>query len=360
MGTHLANHLNLHPETFEVVEFDRRLFSDEPALDAFVRRCDAIVHLAALNRHNDEEVIHYTNISLVRQLVESLERTGSKAHVLMASSIQEESGTVYGRSKREGRELLAAWAAKVSAPFTGLIIPNVFGPFGLPHYNSVVATFCHQLAHQEEPHIKQDAELRLTYVGDLVAEIATVIENKIPADTLHIKPGHSIWVSDLLVQLRTFRTQYEERGEIPVLQSRFDLQLFNTYRSYMKIGDYFPRRYVSHTDPRGTFTELVRAGIGGQTAISTTAPGVTRGNHFHTRKIERFAVISGQARIQMRRVGTDEVITFEVDGSQPAYVDMPIWYTHNITNTGGDPLYTCFWVNEPYNPADPDTCFEEV
>ena len=128
----------------------------------------------------------------------------------------------------------------------------------------------------------------------------------------------------------------------------------------MDVGSYFPRKFIKHSDNRGTFVEISRQGRPGQTSFSTTLPGITRGNHFHTRKIERFSVIKGKALIQLRRIGTDDVLDFYLDGNEPAYVDMPIWYTHNIKNIGEEELLTVFWINEPFDPKDPDTYFEVV
>jgi UDP-2-acetamido-2,6-beta-L-arabino-hexul-4-ose reductase len=128
----------------------------------------------------------------------------------------------------------------------------------------------------------------------------------------------------------------------------------------MDIANLYPVKLTMNTDDRGTFVETIKSGLGGQVSFSTTKPGITRGNHFHTRKIERFAVIKGKARIQLRRIGTDKVMNFELDGNEPAYVDMPIWYTHNITNVGNEELYTIFWINEFFDPNDMDTFFEKV
>ena len=138
------------------------------------------------------------------------------------------------------------------------------------------------------------------------------------------------------------------------------MNLFNTFRCYMDQKSRFPVKLERHEDARGVFVETIRLGVGGQVSFSTTVSGVTRGNHYHTRKIERFTVIRGKARIQLRRVGTSEVLNFDLDGNEPAYVDMPVWYTHNITNTGDEELYTQFWINEWYDPEDGDTYFEKV
>lgn len=360
VGYHLSQTLRLFPQEFTVVPFDRAWFNDPAALDAFVQSCNVIVHLAALNRHNDPDEIYRINTGLVRALVEALDRTNANVHVLISSSTQEERENIYGASKREGREGLAAWAARTGNPFTGMIIPNVFGPFGHPFYNSVVATFCHQLSRGETPKIEVDGHLKLIYVGELVAAMVEAIHAGTNAPALHVHHTAEAKVSELLATLQHYRAVYQDRGEFPALATSFERQLFNTYRCYMDLATYFPRPFVQHTDARGAFVEIARHGIPGQTSFSTTVPGITRGNHYHTRKIERFAVIKGQATIQLRRVGTPDVLTFHLDGNTPAYVDMPIWYTHNITNVGPDTLYTIFWIDEPYNPEDPDTYFENV
>lgn len=360
VGTHLYNTLGLQPEVYERVAFERSFFENEEALDAFVSRCDVIVHLAALNRHNEQEVIYETNLNLVKLLVASLERTNSKAHVLISSSSQEERDNLYGKSKKEGRELLANWASKVGANFTGLIIPNVFGPFGHPYYNSVVATFSHQVANGETPKIEVDGQLKLIYVGELVAEIINAIQSKNNNSKYIVDHTSEAKVSELLALLQKYKITYQDKGEIPTITSTFELNLFNTFRCYMDIKNHFPVKFTQHTDPRGTFVEVIRLGVGGQVSFSTTVPGITRGNHYHTRKIERFAVIKGKALIQLRKIGTDEVLDFNLDGDEPSYVDMPIWYTHNIKNIGDEVLYTNFWINEFFDVNDPDTYFENV
>lgn len=360
VGTHLYNMLGLLPDEFERVPYERSFFQEEAQLDAFVSQCDAIVHLAAMNRHDDPQVIYDTNINLVKKLIAALERTQSKAHILFSSSSQEERDNLYGKSKKEGRELLAAWAEKSGGTFTGMIIPNVYGPFGAPFYNSVVATFCHQLTHGETPSINVDGDLKLIYVGELAQAFIDEIRSGKGKEAYAVPHTAEAKVSHLLHLLQTYRKEYQEKGEIPELSNTFEINLFNTFRCYMDIKNHFPVKFTQHTDDRGSFVEVIRLGVGGQVSFSTTVPGITRGNHYHTRKIERFAVIKGKALIQLRKIGTDEVLNFELDGNEPAYVDMPIWYTHNIKNIGDEVLYTNFWINEPYNPEDADTYFENV
>ena len=360
VGTHLYNTLGLFPEEFERIDFQKEYFEDPNQLNEFVAQCDVIVHLAAMNRHNDPQVIYDTNIGLVEKLIQSLDQTKSKAHVLFSSSSQEERDNLYGKSKKEGRELMIDWAEKAGGKFTGMIIPNVFGPFGHPNYNSVVATFCHKLAHNETPTIEVDGELKLIYVGELVEAILSEIRKGKSNAELVIAHTSESKVSQLLSLLECYKAAYQDKGIIPSLNTTFELNLFNTFRCYMDIATHFPVKFVEHTDPRGSFVEIIRLGVGGHVSFSTTVPSITRGNHYHTRKIERFAVIKGKALIQLRRIGTDEVLDFYLDGAEPAYVDMPIWYTHNIKNIGDEVLYTNFWINEFYDPNDPDTYFENV
>lgn len=360
IGKHLFNIIGLLPAEFERIPFQKDFFESDNSLDNFVRQCDVIVHLAAMNRHPDPGHIYQVNTSLVKKLTESLIRTNSRAHVIFSSSTQEEKDNHYGQSKLAGRQMLAEWAKKQGGKFTGLVIPNVFGPFGLPFYNSVVATFCHQLTHDETPVIAVDGELNLVYVGELADAILDNIRTGQAVDQLAVSATSSIKVSALLVLLQQYKALYLEKGVIPPTRNRYEINLFNTFRSFIDYKKYFPFGLTKHTDPRGAFVEIIRLNDGGQVSFSTTVPGVTRGNHFHTRKIERFAVIKGKALIQLRRVGTPDLLEFYLSGDAPAYVDMPVWYTHNIKNIGEEELYTIFWINECFDPADPDTYMEPV
>lgn len=175
IGTHLYNTLGLNPDKFTRIPFEDSFFSNEQKLKEFVSQCDVIVHLAAMNRHNDPQVIYETNIRLVKQLIAACTETSSTPYILFSSSTQEERDNLYGKSKKEGRKLFEQWALSNNAKFTGLVIPNVFGPFGHPYYNSFIATFCHQLTHGEEPKIETDGQVKLIYVGELVETILNMI-----------------------------------------------------------------------------------------------------------------------------------------------------------------------------------------
>lgn len=358
IGTHLFNYLGLQ-ENIERIPFEDRYFDNESSLDNFVSQCDVIVHLAAMNRHNDPEVIYNTNIELVKKLISSLVRTNSQAHVFISSSTQEDKDNHYGKSKKEGRKLLIEWSKKANAKFTGLIIPNVFGPFGNPFYNSFIATFCHRITHNEQPEILVDGIIDLIYVQDLVKLIHELII-KGESDNEYLVPhSATVRVSEALAKLYEFKKEYMDYGIFPRLDNYFELCLFNTFRSFIP-QDYYPRSLKLNTDDRGSFVETVKSLGQGQFSFSTTKPGITRGDHFHLRKVERFAVIKGKARIQLRRIGTEEVIDYYLDGGEPAYVDMPVWFTHNITNVGEEELVTLFWINEFFDPSDPDTYYEVV
>lgn len=365
VGTHLYNTLGLYPEQIERIPFEDAFFEDRDRLNGFVRQCDVIIHLAAMNRHPEPEVLYETNLRLVRQLITAMETEKVTPYVLFSSSTQEERDNEYGRSKREGRALLEEWAERNGASFTGMVVPNVYGPFGRPGYNSFIATFCHKLTHGEQPEVLVDSNVRLIYVGSLCEYILEKIFRKMQhtkpvVERTEIPHDFEKKVTDILALLENYKTLYFDQGIIPELKDRNEVNLFNTFRCYIDLSGHFPVKLTQHADPRGVFVETIKLGVGGQVSFSTTVPGITRGNHFHTRKIERFTVIKGSARIQLRKIGTAEILNFDLDGSEPAYVDMPVWYTHNITNTGKDELYTQFWINEWYNPEDGDTFFEKV
>lgn len=367
IGGHLFNTLKLHPEKFTCIPFEDCFFKDNVKIKAFVSHCDVIIHLAAMNRHNDPNILYKINLELTQKLISACEVTGSSPHIIFSSSTQEERDNLYGKSKKECRQHLETWAKKHNSKFTGLIIPNVFGPFGNPYYNSVIATFCHQLTHNETPKIEVDGEIKLIFVSELVSKIINHIElmqrdidRKNAINIVSINHTATIKVSRLLENLVSYKTYYFEKGIIPDLDDSFSLNLFNTFVCYIDHKKFFPFPLKLNSDNRGSFVEIIKLNSGGQVSFSTTVSGITRGDHFHTRKAERFAVIKGKARIEIRRIGTDEIISFDLDGRTPSFVDMPIWFTHNITNIGKDELYTMFWINEHFNNDDPDTFFEKV
>lgn len=359
IGWHLCRTLELNINDFHLVTFNRDWFDENTNLDLFVSKCDIIVHLAGLNRHSEESAIYETNVNLAVKLVNSFNRTDFKGQVIFSSSIQEERNNTFGNSKKAARELFATWAKKSGATFHGVIIPNVFGAFGVPFYNSVISTFCYQLVNDKTPSIDTDATLNLIYINELVKKIIDLF-NIATNENILIAYTDTYKVSEILELLIRFKEMYFENGKIPSFNNQFEINLFNTFRSYFNLNTHYPIKYKNNIDERGNFVEIIRLETGGQISFSTTKQGITRGNHFHTRKIERFSVIKGKALIQLRKIGSKEVFDYYLSGDDPAYVDMPIWCTHNIKNIGKEELFTIFWINEFYDANDPDTYFENV
>lgn len=333
----------------------RQTFADRDALDRFVRGLDGIAHLAGMNR-GDESEVETTNTALAASLVAALERTGSAPIVVYANSTHIERDTGYGRGKRAAAGRLSQWAGTSGAKFCDLVLSNVFGEFGRPYYNSVVATFCHQIAVGETPEIHVDGVIELVHAQDVARRILSAIEE---GESGQVRmTGSPIRVSALLERLRSLHGEYVGQV-VPDLGDPLDLRLFNTLRSYL-----FPRHYPVvpdlRSDDRGSLFEAVKTRGSGQTFISSTHPGITRGNHYHLRKVERFLVVAGEAEIHLRRLFRDQVEVFRLCGDRPCYIDMPTFYTHSITNVGNRELTTLFWVNEIFDPHNPDTYTEAV
>ena len=233
IGTHLFNYLSLKENEIILLPFDDSYFEDNKILISWVRKCDVIVHLAAMNRHEDQSVIYNTNINLVRHLINVLEESKKTPHILFSSSSQENRENSYGKSKKEGRELFINWARKNNARFTGMVIPNVFGPYGKPFYNSVIATFCYQLAHSEKPKIDVDGSLKLIYVGELAEVIYKIIVEGKSGDEFHILHSYEKKVSEILKLLEKFKDTYIVNRLPPSLNGQFEENLFNTFHSFI-------------------------------------------------------------------------------------------------------------------------------
>lgn len=359
IGYHLTNYLSLKKDEIELISFDKSFFSDTEKLRDFVLECDVVVHLAGMNRGSDEE-IYDCNLRLASQLVRTFEECHATPYVIFASSAQEDRENSYGRSKKDATNLFIDWAVRNSAQFTSLIIPNVFGPFCKPFYNSVVATFCFQLTHNQEPKVEIDAVLRLIFINDLVEYIYNVVKN--PSDKFKVYPpaNAEVCVSEVLFKLNKFKDIYLKDHIIPVLSNYFDVCLFNTFRSYID-SDHFPVKSMLQSDERGDLAEVVKEKTGGQIFYSFTKPGKTRGNHYHRRKIERFFVAKGLASIKLRKIGSNQTVEYMLNGdTQPSYIDIPLYYAHKITNIGETDLLTVFWTNELFRKEDPDTYNEIV
>jgi UDP-2-acetamido-2,6-beta-L-arabino-hexul-4-ose reductase len=339
------------PPPFKLVRLDHASFADPDALDAGLRDADLVLHFAGVNRGEEAE-IEATNPRIAAQLVDGIARTGAAPHVVYANSTHASADTPYGRSKRAAAELLA----EAASGFTNLVLPHIFGECARPHYNNVTATLIDQIVKGETPTINQDGFVQLLYAGS-AAKVA--IDAGFAGQSGDLAPvGRPLSIPALFEQLRGFHSSYEA-NIYPDLRSPFDLALFNSYRAAL-YPDGFPRPLNLHADRRGMLFEAVKGGGGGQSFASWTEPNVTRGNHFHLNKVERFLVLEGEAIIRIRRVLGGPIWEYRVSGSAPSPVDMPTLHTHSIENVGQKPLLTLFWTQEIFDPAAPDTYADPV
>ncbi len=355
---HLRCYLHsLKGEVSEVRLADRVVFAQSETLAKFTQGLDYIVHLAGVNRTNDHELME-GNVTPANQLVAALKACDSTATVLYSSSSHATNPvTVYGQAKKAVTDIIREWADHCGGKFINLIIPHVFGEYGQPFYNSGVATFCHQLVKGERPEVNPNGKLELIHVQDLVSLMVSLLKQGMDGEFK--AEGYSIGVPEVVSRLSNLLQTYLDKMQIPDLKDEFDRRLFNTLRSYIP-NETRKRMATLHCDNRGWLVETVRAESGGQCFVSSTHPGITRGNHYHRFKVERFFVLQGKAEIRLRKLFTDEVIRYEVDGDHPGFVDMPSLHTHSITNIGNDELITLFWADEFFDPHNPDTFVEEV
>jgi UDP-2-acetamido-2,6-beta-L-arabino-hexul-4-ose reductase len=335
----------------EPVIVDRTALADPAQVADLIDGADRVIHMAGVNRGSASEVAD-GNVALARQLTAGLRACGTPPKkVVFANSIQAGNGTPYGDGKATAAVLLAETTRWFGSEFDDVLLPNLFGEHGLPNYNSVIATFCRLLAEGGLPQVTGDRELDLLHVSDAAAILLGAVDDD------HEIPLTRRSVSRLAEQLTGYADIYRT-GDIPSLRTPFDVRLFNTYRSHLPPA---PIALTTHRDARGGLVEAVKVhGGGGQTFCSSTVPGVTRGQHFHLAKIERFVVVRGEAEICMRRVLHDDVLRFRVSGDEPVILDMPTMWAHNITNVGDGELTTLFWSNELFDPARPDTYAEPV
>lgn len=358
IGLHLLECLQ-RQGNITIVPFEDSFFDAPEVFKDFSGKCDVIVHLAAMNR-GDQDELYKINVELVEKLITSIQANNAKPHILFSSSTQCESDNPYGKSKKKGAELITEWADHANAPASIMIIPNVFGDSGKPFYNSVVATFCYQLTHNQEPQIHVDKEIGLIYINELTEILFNRIMDPPESNNMmKIQATFKVKVSEILSLLNYFKDQYYNKRIVPAFNNAFERNLYNTFLTYMENSDY-EQNPVLHADNRGTLYEIVKQQKAGQIFFSTTKPGVTRGNHYHTRKMEKFYVVQGKAIIRLRRIGTDNIIEYKVCGDKPASIEMPIFYTHSIENIGNSDLLTLFWTNELFDPNDPDTFYEKV
>jgi UDP-2-acetamido-2,6-beta-L-arabino-hexul-4-ose reductase len=351
LGWHLRSYVHGFKD-IRVIGAGRQEFADEQSL---VSSCDCIVHFAGLNRGTDIEVYN-TNVDLTDRLIQALKKSGKAPQVIFASSTQILKNNPYGNSKIECAKRLRAWARNSNALFTNCILPNIFGEGCKPFYNSFIATFCHQIASKLEPKVLVDAEVECLHAQEVAGYIYDAIQRKTDGDITF--PGKPVKVSGVLDTIRYLSGAYEKHI-IPDLRDKFVLQLFNTYRFYL-YPQFYPVPVRVNRDDRGVVFETAKSLGEGQCFISSTKPGITRGNHYHLNKYERFFVVKGKAVIRIRRLFSDKIIDFEVDGDEPRYVDIPTLHTHCITNTGNTELMTLFWADKIFDPNSTDTYMENI
>ena len=327
---------------------------DAAAAAAAVDGAPRLIHIAGVNRASEAE-LRDGNILFAEQIIEALRRAENPPPVVVfANSTQAGNGSLYGTAKARAAELLAAAASELGLQFIDVQLPNLFGEHGRPFYNAVTATFCHILAGGGCPEVVDDKELTLLHAQN-AADI--LVGDSSCGEQAELE--RTILVSELLSLLDGIASGYAA-GEIPDVSDPFVRDLFNTYRSY-SFAHRPEIRLGKNADPRGAFFEIVRSRGGeGQSSFSTTVPGITRGDHYHRRKVERFTVLSGTATIAVRRLFTNENLQFHVSGEDPVAIDMPTLWSHNIINTGTDTLFTSFWTNELFDATRPDTVREMV
>jgi len=339
------------PEPYKLVLLGHADFDDDATLDAALRDCDLVLHFAGVNRASNAEVAT-GNPDIARRLVVACATAGVTPHIVYANSTHAAQDSIYGNSKRIAAEVIAASGLS----HTNLILPHIFGEGARPDYNNVTATFIKRIIDGGMPEINKTAEVRLLHAGE-AAQIA-IDAGKNGTDGRVEPEGKLILVGELFEQLCELHETYSMNLFVD-LNDPFTLALFNSYRSAL-YPDNYPRMLKLNSDQRGTLFEASRGGGGGQTFLSWTHPGVTRGEHFHLEKVERFLVVQGEAMIRIRPVLGEAISEFRVSGEAPAAVDMPTLHTHHIVNVGDTPLLTLFWTNAVFDPAAPDTYADPV
>lgn len=338
----------------EGVALDREAFGDDVVLASAVAGADGVLHLAGVNRGGDEEV-EVGNTRIAERLIGVCEKTGVAPHIVFASSLHEDRDTPYGRGKKEAGRLLETFGEVHQSRVTIFILPHVFGEFAKPNYNSAVATFVHDLAAGRTSEVNAQGVVELVYVRTVVERMVQAILDGMAGRV--VVPGERQSIPEVYALLTDFSNAYRA-GNHPVIPNRHTLALFNTLQSVM-FETQFPLVLEPHADERGVLYELVRSGRNDQVFFSTTKPGKVRGNHYHTHKMERFCVISGEGEIAVRKLFTGTPKVFRVSGDKPVAVDMPTYHTHYLKNIGSGDLVTLFWISEQFDPDDPDT-FPEI
>jgi len=350
----------LQLERFNIFSFD--LMNSMKDLDNFINKADFIFHLAGVNRSENESDFKKGNVELTGYIVDRLLESKKKPAILMSSSIQALLDNPYGNSKRAAEELLLKYE-RAGGRVLIYRLSNVFGKWCKPNYNSVVATFCYNIARGKKIIISdQDKVLDLVYIDDVIHEFISVLVQGKEGTRINgfykAGPVYQIKIKDLALKIYEFN-DIRESQLVPDLSDTFTKKLYATYISYL------PEKYFSYSskikkDSRGILFDFLKSKHFGQIFISVTKPGIMRGNHYHHTKNEKFCVISGEAVIKFRNVLNEEIIDYYVSGDNPEIVDIPPGFTHSITNIGNQDVITIFWANEILDPENPDTFFDPV
>ena len=332
-------------------------------LDVYTKDCDFVFHLAGVNRPKDEKEFMEGNFGFTSVLLDKLKENNNKAPVLITSSIQAALDNPYGRSKKAGEDLMFEYGRSNNAKVLVYRLPNVFGKWCRPNYNSAVATFCNNIANDLDITVNDpEVVMNLVYIDDVVDEFIAALmgnENK-DGEYCGIPTVHTIKLGEIVSLLYEFKAQPEKLVMPEIPENSFAKKLYSTYLSYLpKEKVCFPLKM--NRDDRGSFTELLKTEKCGQISVNISKPGITKGQHWHNTKWEFFIVVSGHGLIQERKIGTDEVLEFEVSGDEIKAIHMLPGYTHNIINLSKtEDLVTVMWANERFDPSKPDTYFEEV
>lgn len=349
-------------ESVQLHEFDAANSPDD--LERMLREADVIVHLAGVNRPKNEQEFMTGNAGLTKSICSFLKESGRHTKILLASSIQAECENPYGQSKLQAEETIRHYAESSSAKAVVYRFKNLFGKWSRPNYNSVTATFCHNIAHGLPISISDPSRvIELTYIDDVVSALVREImeDSSHGQQGFYFAPellGQCISLGELADLITSFRTS-RETLEMPGFDSNFIKALYATYLSYLD-GEAFAYPLTIRADDRGSLAEMMKSPSFGQIFVSRTKPGITRGNHYHHTKTEKFMVVEGEAVIRFRRIDGSEIIEHRVSGHEFKVVDIPPGYTHNITNIGEGELVTIFWASERFNPEQPDTWFMPV
>tara|TARA_R110001592_G_scaffold321973_1_gene600793 strand:- start:840 stop:1910 length:1071 start_codon:yes stop_codon:yes gene_type:complete len=346
IGYHLWVYLNYKCNDIEVIRLSKNLKDDLDNLS----KCNVIIHMAEKNRGYPSQ-LYKDNKKSALHLTKMLDKVGNKPTIIYTSSTHENDDDLYGKWRRENNKMFSNWAKD----FKSIKLPNIFGPFCKPNYNSFIATFCDKILKNKELQIN-DNKVNLLYVENLCSQIYKVIKK----DKSNIDYDQTVSVKYVYDTLLRFKQEYLNENKIPKYKNEFELNLFNTFRSYLD-KDNRLLNVDNYNDDRGRLSELVISKIQGQIFFSTTKPGIVRGNHFHTKRIERFCILEGEALVEMRKIGTNKIIKYKIKGTDNKVIDTPIYYTHNLKNIGDTDLVCCFWMNDILKEQKiDDTIFEKV